>query len=53
MQSFIRCNDYKLARWLLSNPVSGNIGSMTVVCGGAAFHWPLVPPDDVAGKEVA
>lgn len=53
MQPFLRCDDVRLVRWLLSNPVQRSSGAMTVVCGGAALSWPLVPSDAGEKREAA
>jgi len=50
MQPFLRCSDFKLARWLTSNPVRNSVGAVTVVCGAVALIWPLVPRD--AGEKM-
>lgn len=49
----VRCNDFLLSRWLTSNPVKRPEGNMTVVCGGIALMWPVVPRDAGEKREAA
>lgn len=57
MTPLLRCDDARLARFLMSNPPAAQArkGMMLLVCGGRVFDWPLVADeyDEQRGMEAA
>lgn len=54
MTHFLRCDDVRLARFLLSNP-QPSTKAMLLVCGGMALDWPMIAAgyDEQRGMEAA
>jgi hypothetical protein len=50
---YLRCDDVKLADWLMSNPppAYARKSTMLLVCGGRAFDWPMVADGYDEGKQ--